>query len=434
MKSAVSFFISFTLLFALLTAGFNLACKKVSDTRISRRNIAVNRINSDITKITAETGASPADIISEHKNEWQNLYGRYMPEDIFYIPADRAEGTFLTSADKNCAVCIIYDSGENIKGIAEYVYSSEVSDWLMLVGNIFLGAVYIITAGTLIYVYLAVIRPFRKFAEYPERLARLRNIQKLPESRSRSFGKYIWGMNMLSDVLASENRKIHMLEGERQKLVSTIAHGVKTPIANIKLYTEAVRSGLYSDGGITDDIAGKIDHNAARIEKLAAELLASSDASLDGFDTEMSRFNARELADIIYSEYHDRMEIKRIPFRVECTTDAVMESDKYALYRSVSQLLENAVKYGDGSGINVSIMRQDDVFCISVRDKGGLLPEKELPYVFRSYWRGSNASNTEGSGIGLYAVHETVKKLGGKVIARRLDEKNEMEFVIYIWN
>ena len=147
---------------------------------------------------------------------------------------------------------------------------------------------------------------------------------------------------------------------------------------------------------------------------------------------EISRFPVKELAELISSEYKDRMAIKRIPFTVKCDTDSVMESDKYALYRSVSQILENAVKYGDGSGITVEIIRQDEGFGISVRDKGGLLPENEIPYVFRSYWRGSNAANAEGSGIGLYSVHETVRALGGSVLARRLEDTNEMEFVLYI--
>ena len=109
-----------------------------------------------------------------------------------------------------------------------------------------------------------------------------------------------------------------------------------------------------------------------------------------------------------------------------------MESDKYALYRAVSQLLENALKYGDGSGITVKLMKQDEAFSISVRDKGELLPENELPYVFRSYWRGSNAADKNGCGIGLYVVHETAKALGGSVHVRRIEETSEMEFVIYI--
>ena len=92
------------------------------------------------------------------------------------------------------------------------------------------------------------------------------------------------------------------------------------------------------------------------------------------------------------------------------------------------------MKYGDGKGIKVTFTKQDEGFGISVRNSGELLPEKELPYIFRSYWRGSNASDKEGSGIGMYVANETVKALGGRVYVRRLEETSEMEFVIYIEN
>jgi len=432
MKRAVSFFLLFTAVFAAAVLCFDLACIRASKSRITSRNIAINRINTELIGLTAETGSSPEEVIAEYADEWKARFGKDMPDEIVFVPVEGEVGSFITAVDKNCAVCRVYDSEGRLMGIAEYVYSSVAARRIMIVGNVFFAVVFLITAGVFIYICAAILIPFRKLSDYPERLARLRDIQKLPESRSRFFGKYVWGMNMLSDVLASESRKIHILEGERQKLVSTIAHGVKTPIANIKLYTEAVREGLYTDGGMTGDIAEKIDSNAENVEKLAAELLASSDASLDGFDMEISRFPVKELAELISSEYKDRMAIKRIPFTVKCDTDSVMESDKYALYRSVSQILENAVKYGDGSGITVEILRQDEGFGISVKDKGGLLPENEIPYVFRSYWRGSNAANAEGSGIGLYSVHETVRALGGSVLARRLEDTNEMEFFIFI--
>ena len=181
-------------------------------------------------------------------------------------------------------------------------------------------------------------------------------------------------------------------------------------------------------------IADKIDKNTEKIEALAAELMRSSASSAAVSDIEISRFSVKELAELVRTEYKDRMSMKRIPFEVECSTETVMESDKYALYRTISQMLENAVKYGDGKGIKVVFTKQDDSFCISVRNNGELLPEKELPYIFRSYWRGSNAADKDGSGIGMYVVNETVKVLGGRVYVRRLEETSEMEFVIYIEN
>lgn len=181
-----------------------------------------------------------------------------------------------------------------------------------------------------------------------------------------------------------------------------------------------------------DEIAAKIGANAGKIQALAEELMRASNASFSGCDIKRSPFYLSELAELVSSEYSDRMKLMHIPFEVRCEGSPLLDSDKYALYRAVSQMLENALKYGDGSGIKVHMMKQDDGFSVSVRNKGELLPESELPYVFRSYWRGSNAADKDGSGIGLYVVHETARALGGSAHARRIEETSEMEFVVFL--
>lgn len=432
MKKLIRTLVIMTAVFTALIIGFNIGFRKVMDEQLKSFNVTINRINREISDAAAESEASPEKIIADRTEQWKKTYGSSVPESIVFIPLNNSDRVFYAAVDKRCAVCSIYGKDEQLAGFVKYTCSDSIFQRIKLAVNIMLAVCFALLTGAVLFIHFAVFKPFRRLSEYPERLARLRDIQKLPETKSRYFGKYIWGMNMLTDVLAASSHRIHILEGEHQKLVSSIAHGVKTPVANIRLYTDAVRTGLYSDTGMSSDIADKIDSNTAKIESMAAELMTASEATNDGYDFEKSLFPLSELADLIRSEYTDRMALLRIPFTVECEGSPIMESDKYALYRAVSQLLENALKYGDGSGITVKLMKQDEAFCISVRDKGELLSENELPYVFRSYWRGSNAADKSGCGIGLYVVHETAKALGGSVHVRRIEETSEMEFVIFI--
>ncbi len=432
MKKLIRTLVIMTAVFTALIIGFNTGFRKVMDEQLKSFNVTINRINREISDAAAESEASPEKIIADRTEQWKKTYGSSVPESIVFIPLNNSDHVFYAAVDKRCAVCSIYGKDEQLAGFVKYTCSDSIFQRIKLAVNIMLAVCFALLTGAVLFIHFAVFKPFRRLSEYPERLARLRDIQKLPETKSRYFGKYIWGMNMLADVLAASSHRIHILEGEHQKLVSSIAHGVKTPVANIRLYTDAVRTGLYSDTGMSSDIADKIDSNTAKIESMAAELMTASEATNDGYDFEKSLFPLSELADLIRSEYTDRMALLRIPFTVECEGSPIMESDKYALYRAVSQLLENALKYGDGSSITVKLMKQDEAFCISVRDKGELLSENELPYVFRSYWRGSNAADKSGCGIGLYVVHETAKALGGSVHVRRIEETSEMEFVIFI--
>ena len=69
-------------------------------------------------------------------------------------------------------------------------------------------------------------------------------------------------------------------------------------------------------------------------------------------------------------------------------------------------------------------------YYFSVRNKGKLIDESELPYLFKSFWRGSNAENIEGSGIGLFEAREIAKRLGGDVYVKADKANEEMEFMI----
>lgn len=69
---------------------------------------------------------------------------------------------------------------------------------------------------------------------------------------------------------------------------------------------------------------------------------------------------------------------------------------------------------------------------VAVKNKGKLLSEKELPYIFNSFWRGANAETVEGSGIGMFEAKRIAQILGGDVYAKRYEESGEMEFVVYV--
>ena len=110
----------------------------------------------------------------------------------------------------------------------------------------------------------------------------------------------------------------------------------------------------------------------------------------------------------------------------------MINSDKTGITRILTQFIENAIKYGDGKGITVIIDKNEDGYVFAVRNKGSRVPENEMPYVFNSFWRGSNASEVEGNGLGLYEASYIALKLGGDVSCRYLEDTGEMEFEVFL--
>lgn len=420
-------FITAVVIAALIA--FNVWLSKTISSRSDERNITINSINLELSEILSEHPEDPSELISEKLPEWRRIYGADVPDKIEFIPIKADAKQFISSSDSDTSVCTVRNGNDELLGVVLYTCKNSYYLKIRIVFCCVIIAFWMLICGVLLYIHFRILAPFKKLADYPAHIAKIPTAEKLPESRNKYFGKFIWGMNMLTDVLQTERRENEKLEYQRQTLIASIAHGVKTPVTNISLYADAIETGLYSDHV---DIAQKIRNNTKKIEALTAELIGTASESVNAYIPEISKFYLRELCELTLSEYAGRMKISMIPFDVSCSGDPMIESDKYGLFRIISQLIENAVKYGNGQGISVAMRRQDDGTSISVRNKGQLLPESELPFVFGSFWRGSNSRNTEGSGIGLFISQKIAAALGGSVYVRRLPETEEMEFTIFI--
>ena len=84
---------------------------------------------------------------------------------------------------------------------------------------------------------------------------------------------------------------------------------------------------------------------------------------------------------------------------------------------ALQNLMENAIKYGDGRKISISIDEEEDCKLITVTNTGCSLEESEVSNVFDSFYRGSNTTNIQGNGLGLYIVKQLMTRMDGDAFA-----------------
>lgn len=399
-----------------------------------RRQTLMNRVANELSSdSTTDIEARLSEIMES--NNWEKEYGKKnVPSDIRYIRADNGDVPYAQLEDGGSLWSISGDG--TVKGFLVFSFIDDHVTTSIIICEVIVAVCFVISLLFFIYIDRKVIMPFNRLSEYPERIAKNENADALPESKNRYFGKYIWGMNMLRDRLSGDTRKLRQLEKEQLTLVSTIAHGIKTPVANIKLYSEAIKSGLYHEDGIPDEkdaeVADKITKNADDITVLVKDLLDSASKGVVVFEPSIETFYLTEIEDFIKREYDNRLNVLRIPYKIDMRSRVMINSDKNGIFRILSQLLENAVKYTDGRGITVIVDKTEDGYCFSVRDSGSRIPDSEMPYVFNSFWRGSNAEGVEGNGLGLYEAAFIVRKLGGDIAVRYIEETEEMEFEVFL--
>ena len=239
---------------------------------------------------------------------------------------------------------------------------------------------------------------------------------------------------MLSDKLENDRNTIRKMNVEHQKFVTTLVHGIKTPAVNIKLMAEAIATGLYDPEGKVNEkdaeLALKIEGKADEIERMVAEAVDETNTTIFEFDPEAKAFYRDEIRKFIEEEYANSLKVARISFQIVSEGNPLINSDLNGVQRILRQIMDNAIKYGDGKSILLNMEKSEEGHFISVTNSGKPLPDKELPFVFNSLWRGSNSGSVNGSGIGLYEARLIARKLGGDL--RMKAGENETEVILFL--
>ena len=442
MKKLWCIYLAVTIIFASGFIVFNLTNNSVANSSYSNRNIAMNRIATLIEEEYKKNGdieSSLDSVYFDKEYKWKNEYDNsFLPENINFVSALKVHDNVnnLLESGENQAVWILYDDSDNMLGFLIFLYHNTAYSQTAVIVNACIIVCFLVVITIILYIYIKILKPFNEFSKYPERLSKGEFASKIPETKNRNFGKFVWSLNMLGDKIDNDQKRINRLTKERQTFITTIAHGVKTPVANIKLYANAIETGLYREDGIPDksdsEIAVKIDKNADDISNLVTDIIKTSSEGLIDFIPEIQPFYANEIKDFAEEEYSNRLSVLRIPYEIEALDKTIIQSDKNGIARILSQLIENAIKYGDGTGIYIKSEKLDDGHYFTVRNKGEKIPENEVAYMFTSFWRGSNSSNTEGNGLGLFEAKQITKRLSGDISVRYIENTKETEFVLFI--
>lgn len=424
------------ILFVSLGFGTYFAVDRIFTGDSGRRNTLANRFVQQVESYPADDmGSAVAAVRSQEEPSWAREFGEQnVPSYITYIPLDGSD-TGIVSNDTTSSLTWVVSRDGTAVGVIVFTYTDNRAHNTLYLAESVVALAFIVLIVFFIYIDRKVIMPFNKLSSYPEKIAKNETGEHIPESKERYFGKYIWGMNMLSDRLSGDRKKLHALEKEKQTLLSSIAHGIKTPVANIRLYAQALKSGLYRKDGVPDPddamVAEKIEKNTQDIEDIVKDLLNAASKSIVEYEPHIDQFYLSEIEDWLKDEYSNRMAVLKINFEIDCRSRVMISSDKSGIIRVLTQFIENAIKYSDGNRIGVVIDKTDEGYEFTVSNTGSRVPDNEEKYVFNSFYRGSNSENVEGNGLGLYEASFIARKLGGTVVTRFNEQTSETEFSLF---
>lgn len=303
----------------------------------------------------------------------------------------------------------------------DYTRFSEEGNWKLIgMVNILLGVMSLGVAGLLFFIRQKILKPFEVLRDVPYELSRGNLTVPIKEHKNRFFGRFVWGVDLLREHMEQQRERELRLQRDKKTLVLSISHDIKTPLSAIKLYAKALSRGLYTaeaDEKKLIEVAERIDGKADEIEGYVSQIIKASSEDFLNLEVVQGEFYLSELVNQIAVYYKEKLELIKIRFSVGAYSDCILRGDPDRCIEVLQNLIENAIKYGDGKFIRIEFAEEEDCQLVTVQNSGCTLPETELPHIFDSFWRGSNAGGSKGSGLGLYICRQLMHRMDGEVFA-----------------
>jgi signal transduction histidine kinase len=223
---------------------------------------------------------------------------------------------------------------------------------------------------------------------------------------------------MLRENIEQQKERELNLQRDRKMLLLSLSHDIKTPLAAIKLYSKALSKGLYTDKEKQMEVTQSIHAKADEIEGYVNQIITASREDFLSLDVNMGEFYLSALVENLRAYYTEKLSLIKTEFSVGEYRELLINGDLSRGIEVIQNMVENAIKYGDGKKIGIEFSQEEDCVLVTVRNSGCSLLDTDLPHMFDSFWRGSNAQKEKGSGLGLYICRQLMRKMNGEVFAQ----------------
>jgi PAS domain S-box-containing protein len=259
--------------------------------------------------------------------------------------------------------------------------------------------------------------------------ARKRAEQTLRESeeRFRSMGVDITEMRRAAEERATLLEEARAAVRARDQLLSVASHELKTPVATLRLQLQAL---LRETGDPKEGAAGRVASRLATAERQISRLTRLIDELLDvsRITSGRLRLDLEELdLPLLVRDAVARLgeQITRAGCRVEIRGAAVSRGlwDRFRLEQVVTNLLSNAVQYGAGKPIEITVDGDERAARLTIRDHGIGIPSAHQSRIFERFERAVSERHYGGLGLELWIARQIVEALGGSIAVESEPEK-----------
>lgn len=358
--------------------------------------------------------------INELVNEIKINYGNEIkyPKGINYTIIDNNDNFIYSNNNQSKSLNDAYKNQDTIvdiiidgntykilikNNIDEYIKSRNITI------IVFVSIVSFIQIMTIVIYYLylnkKIIKPFEQMENFANRVAMGDLDIPITMDRGNNFGAFTESFDIMREELKKARKKEKEANDSKKELVAKLSHDIKTPVASIKSTSE-LGMVVTKDEKIKsyfDVINQKFD----QINTLVLNLLTSSIEDLTEISINPVKCDSNVLYEIIKnSDYKNKVNKYKID-------DCYVYLDRVRFQQVIDNVFSNSYKYAD-TNIDIKTKLDNVYLTLEIKDFGDSINDIELPLLTEKYKRGSNASNMDGVGLGLYISKSFIELMDGE--------------------
>lgn len=256
--------------------------------------------------------------------------------------------------------------------------------------------------------------------------------------REETYYKYILPQKSIDEVredveawAKQRRREVDVLrrnENYRKEFLQNLSHEFKTPVFAIQGYIDTLLNGALENPEVNRRFLEKAAKNAERLANLIQDLDAISKLERGELKLAKNNFIIQDVIREAFESLSLKAEQAGIDFSFKkgCEKPVAVYADKDKIQQVVSNLIDNAIKYGKSEGhIVASVYNTDEkTILVEISDNGIGIPERYLDRVFERFYRTSGGRNKDvkGSGLGLAICKHIIEAHGQTIHVRSKED------------
>lgn len=227
--------------------------------------------------------------------------------------------------------------------------------------------------------------------------------------------------NEIMSILESIEKmrqSLYEAEQRKNKFIMGVSHDLRTPVAIIKGYTEAIADGVISSEKDIKDALNLVEIKTEQLEDMINELINFT--KLNSYELK-EQFTPYPITDLIKtfakgSELSANVFNRKVTSNIDLPEEISIPLNKQLILRAFENIFSNAMKYTrDGDKINISASCENNTIVLKIADTGVGINKDDLPHIFDLFYKTSKSRQGKSMGIGLSVVKSVIDAHGWKI-------------------